>query len=95
MCVTGSSRTCSARLWLQCPKITFQVGITGFRDVERPKAIVKTHIAWKDPNKKNLGEAIGAHFDNLIPACRSFLNWLNLLFGEQAQQLANPIPVSS
>jgi len=61
-------------------------GMTGFRDVERPKAIVKTHIAWQDPNKKNLGEAIGAHFDNLIPACRSFLNWLNLLFGEQAQQ---------
>jgi len=61
-------------------------GMTGFREVERPKAIVKTHIAWQDPNKKNLGEAIGAHFDNLIPACRSFLNWLNLLFGEQAQK---------
>ena len=55
-------------------------GMTGFRDVERSKAIVKTHIAWQDPNKKNLGEAIGSHFDNLDPACRPFLNWLQRLF---------------
>jgi hypothetical protein len=54
--------------------------MTGFRDVERSKAIVKTHIAWQDPNKKNLGEAIGSHFDNLDPACRPFLNWLQRLF---------------
>lgn len=60
-------------------------GMTGFRDVERPKAIVKTHIAWQDPNKKNLGEAISAHFDNLIPACQSFLDWLEHLFGESVQ----------
>jgi hypothetical protein len=60
-------------------------GMTGFRDVERPKAIVKTHIAWRDPNKKNLGEAISAHFDNLIPACQPFLNWLERLFGEVPQ----------
>jgi hypothetical protein len=60
-------------------------GMTGFRDVERPKAIVKTHIAWRDPNKKNLGEAISAHFDNLIPACQPFLNWLERLFGEGPQ----------
>ncbi len=60
-------------------------GMTGFRDVERPKAIVKTHIAWQDPNKKNLGEAINAHFDNLIPACQSFLGWLERLFGESIQ----------
>jgi hypothetical protein len=56
--------------------------MTGFREVERPKAIVKTHIAWQDPNKKNLGEAIGTHFDNLIPACQPFLDWLNRLFSE-------------
>jgi hypothetical protein len=37
--------------------------MTSFRNVERSKAIVKTHIAWQDPNKKNLGEAIGSHFD--------------------------------
>jgi hypothetical protein len=55
-------------------------GMTSFRDVERSKAIVKTHIAWQDPNKKNLGEAIGSHFDNLDPACRSFLKWLERLF---------------
>jgi hypothetical protein len=55
-------------------------GMTGFRKVERSKAIVKTHIAWQDPNKKNLGEAIGSHFDNLDPACRPFLNWLQRLF---------------
>jgi hypothetical protein len=60
-------------------------GMTGFRDVERPKTIVKTHIAWQDPNKKNLGEAIGTHFDNLAPACQSFLGWLNRLFGVAAQ----------
>jgi hypothetical protein len=60
-------------------------GMTGFRDVERPKAIVKTHIAWQDPQKKNLGEAIGAHFENLIPACKPFMNWLERLFGEAAQ----------
>jgi hypothetical protein len=60
-------------------------GMTGFRAVERPKAIVKTHIAWQDPNKKNLGEAISAHFDNLIPACQSFLDWLERLFGESVQ----------
>ena len=61
-------------------------GMTGFREVERPKAIVKTHIAWQDPNMKNLGEAINAHFDNLIPACRSFLEWLDHLFSEPARQ---------
>ena len=54
--------------------------MTSFRDVERSKAIVKTHIAWQDPNKKNLGEAIGSHFANLDPACRPFLNWLERLF---------------
>ena len=57
-------------------------GMTGFREVERPKAIVKTHIAWQDPNKKNLGEAIRSHFDNLAPACKPFLEWLERLFGE-------------
>lgn len=60
-------------------------GMTGFREVERPKAIVKTHIAWQDPNKKNLGEAIEAHFDNLVPACKPFLDWLERLFGEPSQ----------
>jgi hypothetical protein len=55
-------------------------GMTGFRAVERSKAIVKTHIAWQDPNKKNLGEAIGSHFENLAPACRPFMNWLERLF---------------
>jgi hypothetical protein len=59
--------------------------MASFRPVERPKAIVKTHIAWQDPNKKNLGEAISAHFDNLIPACKPFLDWLNRLFGEATQ----------
>jgi hypothetical protein len=55
--------------------------MTNFRAVERSKAVVKTHIAWQDPNKKNLGEAIGSHhFDNLDPACRPFLNWLERLF---------------
>jgi hypothetical protein len=61
-------------------------GMTHFRDVERPKAIVKTHIAWHDPKTKNLGEAISAkHFDNLLPACQSFIDWLNRLFGEVTQ----------
>lgn len=60
-------------------------GMTGFRDVERPKAIIKTHIAWQDPNKKNLGEAVSAHFDNLIPACKPFMNWLELLFDGSVQ----------
>lgn len=58
-------------------------GMTHFREVERPKAIVKTHIAWHDPKTKDLGQAITAkHFDNLIPACQPFLDWLNRLFGE-------------
>jgi hypothetical protein len=56
--------------------------MTNFRPVERSKAIVKTHIAWQDPNKKNLGEAISSHFDNIDPACRPFLNWLESLFGK-------------
>jgi len=57
-------------------------GMTYFRDVERPKAIVKTHIAWHDPKTKNIGEAISAkHFGNLIPACQPFVDWLNRLFG--------------
>jgi hypothetical protein len=60
-------------------------GKTDFREIERPKAIIKTHIAWQDPNKKNLGEAINdKHFVNLAPACQPFLNWLNRLFGEAA-----------
>lgn len=50
-----------------------------FRDVERSKAIVKTHVAWQDPNKKNLGEALN-HFENLNAACQNFLGWLNELF---------------
>jgi hypothetical protein len=59
-------------------------GMTHFREVERSKAIVKTHIAWHDPKTTKLGEAISAkHFDNLIPACKPFLNWLDRLFGEQ------------
>jgi len=62
-----------------------QDGIASFRDVERSKTIVKTHIAWQDPNKKNLGEAIGTHFENLSPAFGSFLNWLNQLFAEPTQ----------
>jgi hypothetical protein len=57
-------------------------GMASFRDVERSKAIVKTHMAWQDPNKKNLGEAIGTHFENLAPACQFFLGWLGRLFGE-------------
>jgi len=62
-------------------------GMTHFREVERSKAIVKTHIAWHDPKTKDLGVAISAkHFENLIPACQSFLKWLNLLFGETAEQ---------
>jgi hypothetical protein len=60
--------------------------MASFRDVERSKAIVKTHIAWRDPKTKNLGEAIGGkHFDNLAPACESFLDWLDRLFGEKVQ----------
>lgn len=55
-------------------------GMTGFRDVELPKAIVKTHIAWQDPNKKDLGVAIPVHFENLRSACAAFLAWLDQLF---------------
>lgn len=54
--------------------------VAGFRDVERSKVIVKTHIVWQDPNMKNLGEAINAHFENLDPACKNFLNWQKRLF---------------
>jgi hypothetical protein len=59
--------------------------IANFRDVERSKAIVKTHIAWQDPNKKNLGEALAAHFKNLSPVCTPFLDWLGRLFTASAQ----------
>lgn len=60
--------------------------MANFRDVERSKAIVKTHIAWQDPNKKNLGEAISdEHFVNLAPACQPFVDWLDRLFGEASQ----------
>jgi hypothetical protein len=60
--------------------------MASFRDVERSKAIVKTHIAWQDPKTKNLGEAIsGKHFVNLAPACKPFLDWLYRLFGEEVQ----------
>jgi hypothetical protein len=60
--------------------------MANFRDVERSKAIVKTHIAWQDPKTKNLGEAIGGkHFDNLAPACQPFVDWLSRLFGEEVR----------
>ena len=60
--------------------------MASFHDVERSKAIVKTHVAWQDPNKKNLGEAIGGrHFDNLAPACQPFTDWLYRLFGSPVQ----------
>lgn len=55
-------------------------GVAGFRPVERSKVIVKTHIVWQDPNMKNLGEAIYAHFENLGSACRSYLSWQKNLF---------------
>uniref|UniRef100_E6PX02 Uncharacterized protein n=1 Tax=mine drainage metagenome TaxID=410659 RepID=E6PX02_9ZZZZ len=51
-----------------------------FRQVERSKAIVKTHIAWQDPNKKNLGEALN-HFENLDAVFQNFREWLQALFG--------------
>ena len=57
-------------------------GVASFIEVQRSKAIVKTHIAWQDPDKKNVGEAIGKHFENLAPACGPFLKWLEMLFGE-------------
>ena len=56
--------------------------MAAFSDAERPKAIVRTHIAWQNPKTKNLGEAISAkQFDNLIPACQPFMDWLKRLFG--------------
>src|SRR5208337_219848 len=52
--------------------------MASFSNAERPKAIVKTHIAWQSPRTKHLGEAISARrFDNLIPACQPFLDWLS------------------
>lgn len=57
-------------------------GVATYSDVERSKVIVKTHVAWQDPDKKNVGEAIGQHFENLAPACQPFLGWLERLFGE-------------
>ncbi|MGB8259884.1 MAG: DUF3226 domain-containing protein [Terracidiphilus sp.] len=57
-------------------------GVAGFRDVERSKAIIKTHIAWQDPNMKNLGEALHNHFENLSSALRGFLDWRGRLFGD-------------
>jgi hypothetical protein len=54
--------------------------MANFSVAERPKVIVKTHIAWQNPRTKNLGEAISAkQFDNLIPACQPFVDWLNRL----------------
>lgn len=60
--------------------------IATFRDVERAKVIVKTHMAWQDPNKKNLGEALGSHFELLNTACGPFVRWLERLFGDPAQR---------
>ncbi len=54
--------------------------MTNFRDVEKSKAIIKTHIAWQNPNMKNVGEAINTCFDNLSLACKDFLNWIDELF---------------
>lgn len=60
-------------------------GIAGYRDVERSKVIVRTYIAWQDPNKKNVGEALGPYFQNLGPACKDFLGWMERLFGAVEQ----------
>jgi hypothetical protein len=60
-----------------------------FRTVERSKAIVKTHIAWQDPNKKNLGEAIPTHFAELNSATSLFVGWLKTLFNAET-----PLPVA-
>jgi hypothetical protein len=43
------------------------------------------HHFQKFPDKKNPGEAIEAHFDNLIPACLTFLGWLDRLFSVTIQ----------
>lgn len=58
-------------------------GVATYKEVERSKAIIRTHVAWQDPDKKNLGEAIGTHFTNLAPACQRYLEWLQRLFGER------------
>jgi hypothetical protein len=61
-------------------------GMAGFRDVERSKSIIKTHIAWQDPNIKDLGVAIGAHFRNLDSACKDYMNWLERLFTKSTDE---------
>ena len=60
-------------------------GIAGFRDVERSKVIVRTHIAWQNPSIKDLGVALSPHFVNLGPACQNFLNWQKRLFGRSPE----------
>lgn len=60
--------------------------IASYRPVERSKAIVRTHIAWQDPNKKNLGEAMASHFENLVPACEVFIKWIQSLFPSPIMQ---------
>lgn len=64
-----------------------------FTEIQRPKATLRTYMAWQDPTWSKYGEALGAgllNADALLRHFQPFINWANRLFGAQPAQDASP-----
>lgn len=56
-------------------------GVAAFKDAHKAKAIVRTYMAWQDPDVQYLGLAVRQRmFPQVSTECRQFLQWLDDLF---------------
>lgn len=59
-------------------------GLQLFTDVHRPKAFMRTWLAWQERPETSFGVAISKKvLTTDADLCRRFVNWLNLLFNAQ------------
>lgn len=58
-------------------------GHATFKDKDRSKSVLRTHMAWNTPSVPKYGEAISAkllHHEELLRLCQPFLSWTQELF---------------
>ena len=58
-------------------------GYATFKDKDRSKSILRTHMAWNTPTASKYGEAISANLlptDELLGHFQQFLSWTQELF---------------
>lgn len=56
-----------------------------FTEIQRPKATLRTYMAWQDPTWSKYGEALGAKLlnaDSLRPHFQPLIDWANCLFAK-------------